>query len=179
MFNPKGIVVGKISEIHNDEGGLLKYGVLQTSVNFEKLEDVAIIVASREAPPEPLPPPPQTPGTETNPQETAQKLLEAQQIQQQAQEQVLQAQQQQIIGTFTSEARARNQVIQGLSQEQQELIRSQEAIRDAANAQRNLAQSAQETAQDFQQVNGINAPVSEGATIFQSLIFTAGKAELP
>ena len=93
---PKGIVVGKISEIHNDEGGLLKHGIILTSVNFEKLEDVAVIVASREAPPEPLPPPPQTPGTETNPQETAQKLLEAQQIQQQAIEQVQQAQQQQL-----------------------------------------------------------------------------------
>lgn len=93
---PKGLVVGKIAEIHNDEGGLLKYGVIETSVNFEKLEDVAIIVASREAPPEPLPPPPQTPGTETNPAETAQKLQEAQLIQQQAQQQVQQAQQQQL-----------------------------------------------------------------------------------
>ena len=93
---PKGIVVGKIAEVHNDEGGLLKHGIILTSVNFEKLEDVAVIVASREAPPEPLPPPPQTPGTESNPQETAQKLLEAQQVQQQAQQQVQQAQQQQL-----------------------------------------------------------------------------------
>ena len=93
---PKGIVVGKIKEIHNDEGGLLKYGVMETSVNFDKLEDVAVIVASREAPPEPLQPPPQVPGTETDPYETAQKIQEAQMIQQQAQEQVQQAQQQQI-----------------------------------------------------------------------------------
>lgn len=93
---PKGIVVGKIKEIHNEESGLLKYGIIVPSVNFEKLEDVAVIVASREAPPEPLQPPVQTPGTETNPYETAQKLQEAQQIQQQAQEQVQQAQQQQL-----------------------------------------------------------------------------------
>ncbi|MBR6013359.1 MAG: rod shape-determining protein MreC [Selenomonadaceae bacterium] len=93
---PKGIIVGKIKEIHNEEGGLLKYGVMEPSVNFEKLEDVAVIVSSREAPPEPLQPPPQTPGTETDPNETAQKLQEAQQIQQQAQEQVQQAQQQQL-----------------------------------------------------------------------------------
>ena len=93
---PKGIVVGKITEVHNDEGGLLKHGLLATSVNFEKLEDVAIIVASREAPPEPLQPPPQTPGTESDPYATAQKLQEAQMIQQQAQEQVQQAQQQQL-----------------------------------------------------------------------------------
>ena len=93
---PKGIVVGKIKEIHNEESGLLKYGIIAPSVNFEKLEDVAVIVASREAPPEPLQAPPQTPGTETNPYETAQKILEAQQIQQQAQEQVQQAQQQQL-----------------------------------------------------------------------------------
>ena len=93
---PKGIVVGKIKEIHNEESGLLKYGVMETSVNFEKLEDVAIIVASREAPPEPLQPPPQTPGTETDPLETAQKLQEQQSQVQQAQERVQQAQQQQL-----------------------------------------------------------------------------------
>ena len=53
---PKGIVVGHVKEIRNDEGGLLKYGVLETTVNFQKLEDVAVIVLSREAPPEPLKP---------------------------------------------------------------------------------------------------------------------------
>lgn len=93
---PKGIVVGKIKEIHNEESGLLKYGVMETSVNFDKLEDVAIIVASREAPPEPLQPPTQTPGTETDPYETAQKLQEQQSQVQQAQERVQQAQQQQL-----------------------------------------------------------------------------------
>lgn len=93
---PKGIVVGKIKEIHNEESGLLKYGVMETSVNFEKLEDVAIIVASREAPPEPLQSPTQTPGTETDPYETAQKLQEQQLQVQQAQERVQQAQQQQL-----------------------------------------------------------------------------------
>lgn len=93
---PKGIVVGKIKEIHNDDGGLLKYGIMETSVNFEKLEDIAVIVASREAPPEPLPPPPQTPGTETDPAKTAQQMQQAQQQVQQAQQQVQQAQQQQL-----------------------------------------------------------------------------------
>ena len=93
---PKGLVVGKIVDIHNEEGGLLKYGVLDTSVNFQKLEDVAIIVASREAPPEPLQPPPQTPGTETDPYETAKKLQDAQQQIQDAQQQVQDAQQQQL-----------------------------------------------------------------------------------
>ena len=93
---PKGIVVGKIKEIHNEEGGLLKYGVIETSVNFEKLEDVAVIVASREAPPEPLPPILQTQGTETDPQETAEQLRKAQEQLQQAQENVQQQQQQQL-----------------------------------------------------------------------------------
>ena len=51
---PKGIVVGKIKDIQNEESGLLKYGVVETTVNFQKLEDVAIIVQSREAPPAPL-----------------------------------------------------------------------------------------------------------------------------
>ena len=51
---PKGIVVGRIKEIKNDDGGLLKYGIIETTVNFQKLEDVAVITLSREAPPEPL-----------------------------------------------------------------------------------------------------------------------------
>ena len=51
---PKGIVVGKIKDIQNEESGLLKYGIVETTVNFQKLEDVAIIVQSREAPPAPL-----------------------------------------------------------------------------------------------------------------------------
>ena len=51
---PKGIVVGKIKDIQNEESGLLKYGVIETTVDFQKLEDVAIIVQSREAPPAPL-----------------------------------------------------------------------------------------------------------------------------
>ncbi len=75
---PKGIVVGKIKDIHNDEGGLLKYGIVETSVNFEKLEDVAVIVASREAPPEPLKPPEQTPGTETDLEQNAEQTQEEQ-----------------------------------------------------------------------------------------------------
>lgn len=62
---PKGIVVGKVTSVKNESGGLLKYGVIETSVNFQKLEDVAVIVQSREAPPEPLKPPAQTPGTES------------------------------------------------------------------------------------------------------------------
>ncbi len=93
---PKGLVVGKIIEMHNEESGLLMYGVLDTSVDFQKLEDVAVIVASREAPPEPIQPPTQTPGTETNPYETAEKLQQAQQQIQDAQQQIQDAQQQQL-----------------------------------------------------------------------------------
>lgn len=51
---PKGIVVGRIKEMQNEESGLLKFGIVETTVNFQKLEDVAVIVQSREAPPVPL-----------------------------------------------------------------------------------------------------------------------------
>jgi len=62
---PKGLIVGTVASVKNDAGGLLKYALLEPAVDFQKLEDVAVIVASREAPPEPLKPPVQTPGTET------------------------------------------------------------------------------------------------------------------
>ena len=64
---PKGLVVGLISSLQNDEGGLLKIGIMEPAVDFQKLEDVMVITASREAPPEPIQPPKQTPGTETDP----------------------------------------------------------------------------------------------------------------
>lgn len=66
---PKGLIVGTVSGIENDSGGLLKYALIETAVDFQKLEDVAVIVSSREAPPEPLIPPPQTPGTEMMPED--------------------------------------------------------------------------------------------------------------
>lgn len=64
---PKGLVVGLVTTLVNDPGGLLKIGVLESAVDFQKLEDVMVITASREAPPEPIKPPTQTPGTETDP----------------------------------------------------------------------------------------------------------------
>ena len=64
---PKGIVVGLVSSLQNDSGGLLKVGLLEPAVDFQKLEDVMVIIVSREAPPEPIRPPVQTPGTETDP----------------------------------------------------------------------------------------------------------------
>lgn len=48
---PKGIVVGSVEAIANDSGGLLKYAMLRPAVDFQKLEEVAVIVQSREAPP--------------------------------------------------------------------------------------------------------------------------------
>ena len=73
---PKGIIVGLVSSLKNDDGGLLKIGVLEAAVDFQKLEDVMVITASREAPPEPIKPPTQTPGTETDPV-TGEKLDKA------------------------------------------------------------------------------------------------------
>ena len=64
---PKGIMIGKVASVKNDGGGLLQYAVINPAVDFQRLEDVAVIVASREAPPEPLVAPNQTPGTETDP----------------------------------------------------------------------------------------------------------------
>lgn len=51
---PKGISLGEVENIVNDDGGLLKYAVLKPSVDFQKLEEVSVIVTSREAPPIPI-----------------------------------------------------------------------------------------------------------------------------
>lgn len=63
---PKGIMVGKVKSLHDDGGGLLEVAVVEPAVDFQRLEDVLIITASREAPPAALTPPPQTSGTETD-----------------------------------------------------------------------------------------------------------------
>lgn len=50
---PKGILLGEVTDVVNEEGGLLKYAVLKPAVEFGKLEEVLVIVRSRE--PVPLP----------------------------------------------------------------------------------------------------------------------------
>lgn len=57
---PKGILLGEVTEVVNEEGGLLKYAVLKPAADFDRLEEVAVIVRSREpapAPPAPAPSP--------------------------------------------------------------------------------------------------------------------------
>lgn len=51
---PKGLLIGEVMDIVNEEGGLLKYAVLKPAVDFDRLEEVLIIVRSRE--PVPVPP---------------------------------------------------------------------------------------------------------------------------
>lgn len=41
---PKGLMVGEVVDVVNDEGGLLKYAVLKPAVNFDRLEDVMVLV---------------------------------------------------------------------------------------------------------------------------------------
>ena len=59
---PKGIPVGSIVSQHSDDTGLLKVALIEPAVDFQRLEDVAIITASREAPPAPIQPTPLSPG---------------------------------------------------------------------------------------------------------------------
>ena len=51
---PKGIVIGEVVEVTNEAGGLLKYATVKTAVDFYRIEEVLIIVNSRETPPAPL-----------------------------------------------------------------------------------------------------------------------------
>lgn len=52
---PKGIVIGTVTTLKNDVGGLLQYAILYPAVDFQKLEDVAVITNYREPVPA-LPP---------------------------------------------------------------------------------------------------------------------------
>ncbi|QDR80122.1 rod shape-determining protein MreC [Sporomusa termitida] len=64
---PKGVLVGEVVDIINDEGGLLKYAVLKPAVDFDRLEEVLVIVRSREPAPGPQPvTAPAIPGSQTS-----------------------------------------------------------------------------------------------------------------
>lgn len=45
---PKGLLIGEVVDIVNEEGGLLKYASLKPAVDFDRLEEVLVIVRSRE-----------------------------------------------------------------------------------------------------------------------------------
>ena len=81
---PKGLVVGIVSQLKIDTGGLLQVAILEPAVDFQKLEDVMVITASREAPPEPFQTPEQTPGTETDPAQEAKEAAQQAAAQQEA-----------------------------------------------------------------------------------------------
>lgn len=63
---PKGLLVGEVTDIVNEEGGLLKYAILKPAVDFDRLEEVFVIVRSREpipVLPQPAQPPAANPPT--------------------------------------------------------------------------------------------------------------------
>lgn len=69
---PKGIYVGEVTDVVNEEGGLLKYAVLKPAVDFDRVEEVLVIVRSREAAPV-LPPVGQAQTGQAPPSSTAPK----------------------------------------------------------------------------------------------------------
>lgn len=67
---PKGLLIGEVIDIVNEEGGLLKYASIKPSVDFDRLEEVFVIVRSRE----PIPVLPGAAGAATVPGKTAAPL---------------------------------------------------------------------------------------------------------
>lgn len=59
---PKGLFIGEVVDVVNEEGGLLKYASLKTAVDFDRLEEVLVIVRSREPLPSLSLPQPSAPG---------------------------------------------------------------------------------------------------------------------
>jgi len=62
---PKGLLIGEVVDVVNEEGGLLKYASVKPAVDFDRLEEVLVIVRSREPAPTLSPTalvPPATPG---------------------------------------------------------------------------------------------------------------------
>ena len=68
---PKGIPIGSVAAIKNDSGGLLQYATLYPCVDFQKLENVAVIINHREVA-QPAATPASTAPTQANAQTPAQ-----------------------------------------------------------------------------------------------------------
>lgn len=47
---PKGILIGQVKDVIEEEGGLLKYAVLKPAVDFDRLEEVMVIIKKRDLP---------------------------------------------------------------------------------------------------------------------------------
>jgi len=45
---PKGLLIGEVVDVVNEEGGLLKYASIKPAVDFDRLEEVLVIARSRE-----------------------------------------------------------------------------------------------------------------------------------
>lgn len=65
---PKGLLIGEVVDVVNEEGGLLKYAALKSALDFDRLEEVLVIVRSREPAPVQLPaaPPVKTAPNQSN-----------------------------------------------------------------------------------------------------------------
>ena len=44
---PKGLLIGEVVDVLDDEGGLLKYALIRAAVDFSRLEEVFVITAER------------------------------------------------------------------------------------------------------------------------------------
>jgi len=55
---PKGIPIGEVYDVKNEEGGLLKYAEIKTAVDFSKLEEVLVIRSAKSEIPPAVPPQP-------------------------------------------------------------------------------------------------------------------------
>ncbi|MDU4961937.1 MAG: rod shape-determining protein MreC [Sporomusaceae bacterium] len=45
---PRGLLIGEVTDVVNEEGGLLKYAVLKPAADFDRLEEVQVLVRSRQ-----------------------------------------------------------------------------------------------------------------------------------
>ena len=44
---PKGLLIGEVMDVLDDEGGLMKHALIRPSVDFTRLEEVFVITAER------------------------------------------------------------------------------------------------------------------------------------
>ncbi len=51
---PKGLLIGHVVKLENDQEGFVKYAMIKPSVNFNSLEEVLVITASRAGQPVPI-----------------------------------------------------------------------------------------------------------------------------
>jgi rod shape-determining protein MreC len=46
---PKGLLIGEVADVADDDGGLLKHAIIKPAVDYDRLEEVFVVIGEKRA----------------------------------------------------------------------------------------------------------------------------------